>query len=260
MLPTPRQATTVAAIAATLLIAAGPAYGGSQTNNSNSMAVREVIDRSVALSPGAEVSLESIAGPVTIETGGNDTAQFHIIRGGATARDLACYKTQVDASASRLRIYHIQDKSRECRNIRSRQEVRLILPRSVNLSMSSVAGDVDIAPIDGRLELSSIAGQVHAHGVRQADLSSIAGGLQLDLGQLDTRGIQVSSVVGPTQIRFAPGANADVRVDSVIGNVTSATPAIAIGYHSGSAVARVGAGGVPVSVSSVVGSVTLQGN
>jgi DUF4097 and DUF4098 domain-containing protein YvlB len=258
MLPIPRQAV-LAAAAASVFIAV-PAFGGTQNNNSDAMAVREVIDRTVELSPGAEVSLESIAGPVRIETGGGSTAQIHIVRGAATARELACYRTQIDASAGRLKIYHVQDKSRACNSINSRQEVRLVLPRSVRVSMSSVAGDVDIAPIDGRLELSSIAGQVRAHGVRQADLSSIAGGLQLDLGQLDTRGIQVSSIVGPTRISFAPGANADVRVDSVIGNVTSATPAIAVGYHSGSAVARVGAGGVPVSISSVVGSVTLLGD
>lgn len=259
MLPTPRQAA-VAAAAATLLIAGEPAYGGSQNNDSSSMAVREVIDRTVTLSPGAEVSLESIAGPVTIETGNSGTAQVHIIRGGATARDLACYKTEVDASATRLKIFHVQEKSRECHNIRSRQEVHLVLPRSVNVSMSSVAGSVDIAPIDGRLELSSIAGQVRAMGVRQADLSSIAGGLAMTLDNLDRRGVQISSIVGKTDLRFAPGTNADVRVDSVIGRVSSATPAIAVGYQSGSATARVGAGGAPVSVSSVVGNVTLQGN
>src|SRR5262249_31771132 len=143
---------------------------------------------------------------------------------------------------------------------RSRQEVHLVLPRSANVSMSSVAGDVEIAPIDGRLELSSIAGQVRAHGVRQADLSSIAGGLAITLGQLDRKGVQISSVVGKTDLRFAAGANADVRVDSVIGHVSSATPAIAIGYNSGTAEARVGAGGAPVHLSSVVGNVTLQGD
>ncbi len=256
MLPTRRHAALAAAVS--MLAVAGSAH--NQTNSGDAMAVREVIDRSVELSPGAEVSLESIAGPVTIETGNASTARIHIVRGAATARELACYQTRIEASASRLKIYHDQTRTRECNSIRSRQEVHLVLPRSVRLAMSSVAGDVDIAPVDGRVELSSIAGQVRAHGVRQADLSSIAGGLQLDLGQLDTRGIQVSSIVGPTRIRFAPGTNADVRVDSVIGNVTSATPAIAIGYHSGSAVARVGAGGAPVSISSVVGSVTLQGD
>jgi hypothetical protein len=258
MLPTARQAA-LAAFAATTLIAA-PASGGTQTDNSDSMTVREVIDRTVALSPGAEVSLESIAGPVTIETGSGTSAQVHIVRGGATARDLACYRTEVDASAGRLRIYHVQDKSRARHNIRSRQEVHLTLPRSVNVSMSSVAGQVDIAPIDGRLKLESIAGQVRAAGVRQADLSSIAGGLSMTLGQLDPRGVQISSVVGGTSLRFVPGTNADVRVDSVIGNVTSATPAIPISYRSGSAVARVGAGGTPVTISSVVGNVQLSGS
>jgi hypothetical protein len=258
MIPTPRQAA-VAAAAATLLIAA-PASGGTQTNDDDSMAVREVIDRTVDLSPGADVSLDSIAGPVTIETGNGATAQVHIVRGGATARDLACYRTQIDASANRLRIYHVQDKSRACHNIRSRQEVHLTLPRSVNVSMSSVAGNVDIAAIDGRLKLESIAGQVRAAGVRQADLSSIAGGLAMTLGQLDPRGVQISSVVGGTSLRFVPGTNADVRVDSVIGNVTSGSSAIPISYRSGTAVARVGAGGTPVTISSVVGNVQLSGS
>ncbi|MCL6683390.1 hypothetical protein [Sphingomonas alba] len=256
MLPTPRHAAI--ALAASLLAAAASAQ--SQNNGTNSMAVSETIDRTVELSPGADVSLESIAGPVTIETGNGPTAQVHIVRGAATARELACYQTKVDASASRLKIYHVQDKSRECNNIRSRQEVRLVLPRSANISMSSVAGNVEIAPTDGKLELSSIAGQVRAHGVRAADLSSIAGGLAMTLGQLDQRGVQVSSVVGATDLRFASGTNADVHVDSVVGSVTSATPAIAISYKSGSAVARVGSGGTPVNISSVVGNVTLQGN
>jgi hypothetical protein len=254
MLPTPLQTAFAAAVS--VLAVGGSAH--TQNNGSNSMAVREVIDRNVALSPGAEVSLESIAGPVTIETGNSAAAQVHVVRGAATARELACYRTEISSTPARLSIRHVQDKSRECNSIRSRQEVHLVLPRSVHVSMSSIAGDVDNAPIDGRLKQVSNAGPLRAQGVRAADLSSIAGGLQLGLGQLDPRGIHVSSVVGPTQLRFAPGANADVRVDSVIGNVTSATPAIAIGYHSGTAVARVGSGGAPVSISSVVGSVTLQ--
>jgi len=249
-----------AALAAAVSVLAVAGSARTQNNAANSMAVQEVIDRTVALSPGAQVSLESIAGPVTIETGSSSTAQVHIVRGAATARELACYRTQIEGSGSRLKIYHDQNKTRECDSIRSRQEVHLVLPRSVNVSMSSVAGNVEIAPIDGRLELSSIAGQVRAQGVRQADLSSIAGGLSMTMSNLDRRGVQISSIVGKTDLSFAPGVNADVRVDSVIGNVRSATPAIAIGYQSGSATARVGTGGTPVNVSSVVGNVTLQGN
>jgi hypothetical protein len=256
MLPITRKAL-IAPAAALLLAAAASAK--TQNSSNNSMAVRETIDRSVALSPGAEVLLETIAGPVTVETGNGSTAQVHIVRGAATARELKCYRTEVTATPGRLAIRHVQDKSRGCNSIRSGQQVRLTLPRSVNLSMSSIAGDVDIGPLDGKLKLSSMAGQVKARAVRWADISSVAGGLSLTVGPLDRRGIRVSSVVGPTDITFARGANADIRVDSVMGNTTSTSPRIAVRWDNGRASARVGAGGSPVTVSSVVGHVTFHG-
>jgi hypothetical protein len=125
--------------------------------------------------------------------------------------------------------------------------------------MSSIAGDVDIAPIDGRLKLDSMAGPVRIRGVRSADISSLAGGLSLTLLPLDRRGVRVSSVVGMTDITFARGANADVRVDSVMGNTTSDSRNIRLGWSNGRATARVGAGGTPVTVSSIVGHVTFHG-
>lgn len=258
MLPIPRKAL-LAPAAASLLVALGPASAQSQNNSSNSMAVRDVINRSVGLAPGTEVSLSTIAGPVTVQTGGGPTAQIHIVRGAATKRELDCYRTQIDATPGRLAIRHVQDKRRGCNSIRSAQQVRLTLPRSVNLSMSSIAGDVDIAPIDGRLKLDSMAGPVKIRGVRSADISSLAGGLSLTLLPLDRRGVRISSVVGMTDITFARGANADVRVDSVMGNTTSSSRRIPLRWDHGRAIARVGSGGTPVSISSVVGHVTLHG-
>jgi hypothetical protein len=256
MLPIPRMAFF--APAAALLLAASAA-AKTQNRSDNSMAVRDVISQSIGLAPEAHVSVEGIAGPVTIETGSGTAAKVDIVRGAATARELQCYRTEVTAKPGWLAIRHVQDKSRGCDSIRSAQRVRLTLPRSVNISLSTIAGAVDIGPFDGRLKLSSIAGQVKARGVRSADLSSLAGGLSLTVGPLDRRGVRVSSVVGPTDITFARGANADVSVDSVMGNTTSTGPRIRIQWSNGRASARLGTGGTPVSISSVVGHVTLHG-
>ena len=258
MLLFPRKALFAPAVAS-LLIAFAPAQSETQNSRRNSMAVREVINQAIGLSPGAEVSLATIAGPVTIQTGNSPTAQIHIIRGAATQRELQCYRTDVSATPSRLAIRHVQDKRRGCDSINSRQEVRLILPRSVNLSMSSIAGHADIGPIDGRLKLDSMAGPVKARGDRSADISSLAGGLSLTLLPLDRRGVRVSSVVGMTDITFARGASADIRVDSVLGNTMSESRRINLRWNHGRASARVGAGGVPVTISSVVGHVTFHG-
>jgi DUF4097 and DUF4098 domain-containing protein YvlB len=227
--------------------------------NANSMAVRERVDQVYDLEPGADVSVDTIAGPVTIETGQGTKAEIHIVRGAATARELACYRVKVEASRRRILIKHEQDTHRDgCDSIRSGQEVRLVLPRAVDVSLETIAGNVDVAPIDGQLKLNAVAGPVRARGVRSAQITALAGGLTMTAGPIDPRGVHISSVVGMTDITFAPGTNASVSVDSVMGNTTS--PTIPIRWNNGRATARVGAGGPSVSVSAVVGHVTLHGS
>ena len=258
MLPIPRKALLAPAVA---LLVGVPAQADTQNSGDSSMAVREVIDRSFRLSPGADISVDTIAGPVTIETGDSNVAHVHIVRGAATRLELQCYRTDVSGAADRITIRHVQFTNRPgCDSIRSGQEVRLKLPRDVGVSLSTIAGGVDIGPIDGRLRLESIAGPVRARGVRSGELSSLAGGLQLTVNPPTSRGVRVSSVVGPTDITFAAGTSADVRVDSVMGNTTSTSRRIPISWSNGRASARVGSGGPPVTVSAVVGHVTLHGS
>jgi DUF4097 and DUF4098 domain-containing protein YvlB len=253
MLPNSRRAVFAAAAAVLLATAA------DAKPNPNSMAVRERIDQVYDLAPGAEVLVDTVAGPVTVETRPGTKAEIHIIRGAATARELACYRMKVEASARRIVIRHEQDTHRDgCDSIRSGQEVRLVLPRAVDVSLETVAGNVDVAPIDGQLKLDAVAGPVRARGVRSAQVTALAGGLTMTAGPIDPRGIHISSVVGMTDITFARGTNATVRIDSVMGNTTSKT--IPISWNNGRASARVGAGGPAVSVSSVVGHVTLHGS
>lgn len=248
-------------LAATAALALLPAAAAGHPHDGDAeMSVRAEIHESFRLDRGAEVSLETIAGPVTVTTGDGDTATVDIVRMAASQRELDCYRTEVTGGGARLVIRHVQDESRACRNIRSRQEVRLTLPRAVNVAMESIAGSVEIAPIDGRLTLSSIAGRVRADGVRSANLSSIAGGLTLSLGEIDASGVDISSIVGPTRIAFGPGTNADVSVSSVVGNVHSTSPSLPISVENGHVRARVGAGGPAVSISSIVGLVELSGS
>jgi len=252
-----------AAAAAVLLpasVSTARTSGGSQTDTDQEMTAREEIRESFRLDPGAAVSVEGIAGPVTVETGDGAIATVHIVRMAASRRELDCYRTEVTGGGARLSIAHVQDRSRGCHSIRSRQQVRLTLPRAVDLSLETVAGNVAIGAIEGRLTLSSIAGRVQADGVRSASLSSIAGGLSLTLGALDARGVDVSSIVGPTRISFRPGTNADITVSSVQGDVRSLSASLPIDVENGRVRARLGAGGPRVSISSVVGTVELSGS
>jgi hypothetical protein len=258
----------VSAAAAVAAIALLPAaahvardHGPANQRAADALPARAQLDQSFRLDPHASVSVTGIAGPVTVTTGDGDMAEVHIVRTAATERELQCYRTEVHGGGARLVIEHVQDSGRPgCDSIRSHQEVRLVLPRSVDLTLSTIAGAVEIGPLDGRLRLDSIAGHASVAGVRSGDLSSLAGGLSITFGTLDARGVAISAVVGAVDLNFRPGANADVTVSSVQGNFRSNSAAHRpFRFEDGEASVRIGAGGPPVSVSAVVGEVQLHG-
>ena len=219
------------------------------------MTAREEIDQTYDLAPNSNVRVDGIAGPVTIETGDFARAEVHIVRLAASQRELDCYRTRVTAAPNRLTVAHDRDDSRDCRNIRARQEVRLRLPRSVNIDMESIAGAVEIGAVDGMVRLQSIAGRATLAEVRSADISAIAGRLTMNLAPLGAEGVEVSSVAGPIELSAGPGVDADVEVSSVMGSVSGFPD---LEGERGAYRARLGRGGGRVSLSSIVGSVRLR--
>lgn len=257
----------IAATFAALMIGGSPlataADQGSRSDRhwsgDEEMRVRDEFHQTYRLNRGAEVRVRGIAGPVSIETGGGDRAEVHIVRMAASERDLQCYRVDVSASEGSLTIEHDRDRRRpECRNIRSRQEVRLVLPRSVDVDVAGVAGAVNVQPVDGMVRLSGIAGRVDVASARSADLSSIAGGVSLGLASGGSEGVRIASIAGPVEIRFERGVDADLSFDSILGSVRASSPDVDVIEERGRYRARVGSGGRQIRVSSIVGPVRLS--
>jgi len=220
---------------------------------------REEIRQTVHLSPGAEIRAIGIAGPVSIETIDGDTAEVHIVRSARTQAELDCYRTAVESTPDRLSIEHVQFSDRPgCDSINSSQQVRLRVPRRVDVHLSTIAGSVDIGAVDGLVRLDSIAGPVALTGVGAARLDALAGGVSLVDARPGERGIQVSSVVGPVDVHFARGADADVEVSSVIGKVDGPSAPAKLTGAAGDYRLRIGEGGPNVSISSIMGSVRVR--
>jgi DUF4097 and DUF4098 domain-containing protein YvlB len=228
----------------------------AQDYSQRDLPVSEEIRRSFQLAPGAQVSVETISGPVDVETTSGNNAEVYIVRSAQTQRELDCYRTVVEQTASGLSIRHEQ----QCRNIRSRQRVRLSLPKDVNLRIESVSGDVHIAAMDGSARLSSISGGVwmeQAGG--DINISSVSGQVNLNIVRLNSRGLRLSSISGKVLLRLADNINADVKVDSISGDFSSEIPGVTIDKVGDSNYrAQVGRGGTPISISSISGSITLR--
>jgi hypothetical protein len=250
------QALLAGAAAAAFAAAPPRAPAPSTYSGWDEMTVRDEIRRSFKLMPGADIRVAGIAGSVTIETASGSEAEVYVLRLGATPHDLDCTRLQVSGGADGISIEGVRRQQRDgCSDVRARQEVRLRLPRSVNLDISGIAGRVDAASVEGSVRASGIAGSVTVAGARSADISSVAGRVALTLG---TGGAEIASVAGPVDIAFARGAGAQVHATSIIGRVSSLSPGVEVYRDDRGWSARVGSGGARVEVSSVVGPVRLS--
>lgn len=234
---------------------------------------REQIDRTFELSPGASVEVSSISGPVEVEVTSSGLAEVHIVRTGRSKADLDCAPMTVEGSASRLVIR--TEQSRKCRNSQRHETVRLRLPASVAFKASSVSGDVQVGRLEGEVRLSSISGDVRVDGVSGlldassisgrvnvqnatgvVQLSSISGSVLVAIGELGESGISASSISGDVEFRFTAPVNADVRVDSISGRVRNDTGDMTVSKVGESSFrGRLGAGGTPITLSSISGDV-----
>jgi len=258
---------------------------------------RDEINKTFQLMPGARVEVSSIRGPVEIANTDSATAEVQIIRTARTRADLEYHKIEVEQTANGLVIKGIQEPEQHRReNIQVNHHVILKLPRQIDLAVSSVSGslksgDVDgqtivssisgsanIGNVGGKLQVSSISGNLEIGNVGAGarvtsvsgnlrlgqvngslDVSSVSGGLNATLESLSTQGISIRSVSGSVEIGFKSDVNADFNAEHVSGQVYLDVPNVTRDSEekSPNVRARIGAGGTPITISSVSGNIRL---
>jgi DUF4097 and DUF4098 domain-containing protein YvlB len=210
------------------------------------------------LSPGANVEINSVSGHVTIETAEMGQAEVEIVRTARTREDLECRKFKVESSSNRLRLDGSEDR-RQCRNVQVNQTLNLRLPRRINLDVNSVSGNVRVGELDGTAHLTSISGSATvARASGEAVITSVSGRVSVNLSQLGG-GVRVTSVSGNVEIGLPEGANADISVRSISGEVTADVPGLTLQkVHGSDYEGRVGAGGTPLTFNSISGNVRFH--
>jgi hypothetical protein len=258
---------------------------------------RDEINRTYQVAPGTRVEVSSIRGPVEIVNTDSATAEVQIIRTARTRADLEYHKIEVEQTANSLVVKGIQEpEQRRGENIQVNHHVILKLPRRIDLAVTSVSGSLKIGDVDGqtvvssisgsanignvggKLEVSSISGNLEVGNVGaearvtsisgnlrlgqvsgSLDVSSISGGLNATLASLSTQGIHVKSVSGSVEIAFKSDVNADFNAEHVSGQVYLDVPNVTRDNEAKSpnVRARIGAGGTPITISSVSGNIRL---
>jgi DUF4097 and DUF4098 domain-containing protein YvlB len=220
-----------------------------------------------------------------------------IIRSARTRADLEYHKIEVEQSGNSLVVRGIQEpEQRRHQNIQVDHHVILKLPRRIDLAVSSVSGWIKVGDIDGQTNVSSISGSARFGDVGgkiqvtsisgslklgnvgadarvtsisgsvdlgqvtgSLEVTSVSGGLNATLVSLSPEGIHIKSISGSVEIGFKSDVNADFSAEHVSGQVSLDMPNVTRDSEekSSSVRARIGAGGTPITISSVSGNIRL---
>ncbi|HKU72563.1 MAG TPA: DUF4097 family beta strand repeat-containing protein [Pyrinomonadaceae bacterium] len=269
----------------------------TETTQNRDFTERDEFTRTYQLGPGTDVEVSSIRGHVTITNADGATAEVKIIRTARTREDLEYHKIDVQQSGNSLVVRGIQEPDeRRGRNVQVDHQVILKLPRSIDLKVNSISGRLKADDVDGEANVNSVSGSViigNVSGKLQVrsvsgnlvlgnvggearvmsisgnvrlgqvsgliDVASVSGGLDATIVSLTPQGIQIKSVSGSIELAFKSDVNADFRAESISGGVHIDIPNVTrdIVAKSSDVRARIGAGGTPISIFSVSGSIRL---
>src|SRR5215471_14196105 len=191
------------------------------------------------LSPGARVEVSGINGRVEISPG-SGAAHVHIIRTAPTEEDLTHHRIIVQNSGNSL---IVRGESENHSHARVRHHVILTVPTGVQLTVSGINGPVEVGDIDGPVDLHGINGRVNiGRAVQHSNIDGINGSITISLSSLGEQGMHVSGVNG-----------------SINGGVSSDLPMTIQGkWGPRDFRAKLGAGGAPISISGVNGTIKIS--
>jgi len=276
-----------------MLACVAPSTGGTQRDFKE----RDEFNQTYQLPQGARVEISSIRGSVKITNTDSATAEVQVIRTARTRADLDYHKIEVAQTGNTLVVRGVQEpEDRRGRNIQVNHQIILKLPRSIDLSVTSVSGSLQSGDVDGQVHVSSISGSANFGNVGgklqvnsvsgsvevgnvgadarvnsvsgnvglgqvngSLDVTSVSGGVKAALASLSPHGIHINSVSGSIEIGFKSEVNADFTAEHVSGQVYLDVPNVTRESEekSSNVRARIGAGGTPITISSVSGSIRL---
>jgi hypothetical protein len=220
----------------------------------------EEIRREYRLSPGARVELSNINGPVEIETADTDTAEVHITRFALGLADVNDSKLKIVDTPNSLTIL-AEGSSLRMGGNEVRHRVALKIPRRVDLIIKHASDRLKVGEIDGSIHLNGLSWKAEMSlAVGQIDISRVSGTAVIRVTKLDEQGINISNVSGKVELLAPADLNANIDVNGNHGKVIIGLPhKVQEGTLNGLRFrAQIGSGGAPISISNIIGTVSLR--
>jgi len=212
------------------------------------------------LSANPRVEIFNVSGRVSIETSDSNLAEVEIVRVARQQKDLKYHLVSVEYTPATLRIQGKEDRTAYERGIQVEQQVRVKIPRRVDLVIKGIGDSVSVGDIDGPLKVERVSGSLEIGEIAGAlDVAGAAGDLRATVTRLDQSGIHIANISGEVELRFTKELNAELEAKRIGGgvyvnlpNINMSNPESAVSMN-----ARIGNGGSPISILKVGGLVRL---
>jgi DUF4097 and DUF4098 domain-containing protein YvlB len=229
---------------------------------------------------GSEVSVSNVTGNVTITA--STTGRVEVLgtkRGSGRNSDRI--KADVQQTSRGIAICVLYDDNAYCddngyhSNNRgrwndddnwgsARMDLEVAIPTSLQVSASSVSGDVSVTGAHGDVRANTVSGDVRLNGLHATSVkaNTVSGDLEVRIDELAGRGdLSFNTVSGDVTLLVPKTFDADLSMSSVSGDVNSDF-ALTVGnmnrMRRGSVEARIGNGGRRLDVHTVSGSLRLR--
>ncbi|HSZ61718.1 MAG TPA: DUF4097 family beta strand repeat-containing protein [Terriglobales bacterium] len=145
-------------------------------------------------------------------------------------------------------------------NEKARVDFIVRIPMNIRFAATSINGGVTAENMGRFVRANSVNGSVHVSTKQWAEVSSVNGSIEANMGSADWTGtLKISTVNGSINLRMPSELNADVRFSSVNGRLESDFPLTMSGKFGGRRVeGRIGSGGRELVVDTVNGSLRLK--
>jgi len=252
---------------------------------------REEFRESYRLSPGASVELVNVPfGSVAIEPTDDEAVLVHMVRSARTRDELVCNRFVVEQTSDGLHLRSNENGDCHLQNVSVQQNVLLRVPRSLNVLVSTVSGAVRLGELEGRgpnfvqgpngdkieqpadrpnvvgrgfnsnVSVRNISGPVSIlQGGGQTSVSGVSGPVRITFRGRGADGVKVDGVTGSLELRLTRDLNAELLMRDIKGEVRNLGAGLKLdNTEKGGFRSQVGAGGAPISISSINGDVVLR--
>jgi hypothetical protein len=226
--------------------------------------ITDQINKTVTLSPGANVKISGINGSVNLETTEGNQAEIKIDIRASDREALERRPLLVENTPDSLTIRTLNDREGGRGGDRGwvKHEVFIKMPRQVNLKVNGVNGPVQVGEITGSIGVNGINGRVEVlYAGAASEIGGINGQTTISIAKLGPGGLKVSGINGRVELGLPTDINANVDVSGVNGGVNSDIPLAVIGeMRRGQLKGTLGSGGASIAISGINGGVHLKRN